>query len=129
MLGTAQQSHEGRSLFKQLRESVSFACKLTGSEHLLRGLGAHDEYAANPVRCLVIIDRAIAICPIYFLAPAVPSDWNQCVDVPSRATSSHYLLYLRANDVPDFVPDFACWLPQGPGMTFRTNRRGIRVVV
>ncbi len=56
-------------------------------EDVLSRLGADHQDAANSVRRLVIIDRAIAVGPINIFAAAVASDGDQMIFVPSRSAA------------------------------------------
>ena len=51
-------------------------------KHRLRRLGANDEYAADAVRCLLIVDRAVAVGPVNVVEPAAARDRHELILVP-----------------------------------------------
>src|ERR1700722_1296776 len=126
---SAQHRDEARRLFEQSSKTVALRNQLLAGAHLLCRFGADHQYAAYPMRGRLVVNRAVAIGPIYVVAPAMTGDRHKLVLVPSRAAPLHDLVNLRADDVPDFRPNLASGTTQGTGVSLRANRLAIGVVI
>ena len=106
---------------------VGLSLPQRGGSHVFHGyVAANDEHASNAV---VFIDRTVTVGPVNLLQPAVARDRDQLVLVPGGAAATHYLLDLRADDVPDLRPAFPSALTERARMALRSHGLAIGVVI
>jgi hypothetical protein len=86
--------------------------------HCIGRFVADDEYAADTVRCCLVVDWTVAVSPVNDLASAVTGDGYKLVFMPCPTPTTHHLIDLRTNDVPNLTPNLARRTTERSWMTF-----------
>ena len=103
VFGALQHADEARCLVEQ-RHPALLVRQALGGQHLLGGLGAQHQHAADAARRRVVVHRAVAVGPVDAVQPAVAGDGDQLVLMPGGGAAGHHAVDLRADDRPDLAP-------------------------
>ncbi len=98
-------------------------------QHLLGRFGAQHEDAADTVRRILVIDRAVAVGPVDLVELSVADDRDEMVFVPGCSPAGHHQLDLRSDDRPNLGPHVAAARAEHRRVLLGADRCLVGVVV